>query len=318
MNKIHPKKIKYWLGDFSANLFATLLARVLKGLPPRAMIFMARILGTMAFHLVKRYRIRVLGNLSLVFKEEKDLEEIKKLAKEVFFNFSLTPLETLYAYIHPFEKFVLKIEIQGKENLQKALAQKRGVIGLGLHLGPFTLVGARLALEGYPFNLIINEGKFPKLWKRLSDYQRKLGQNPFPPKPASVSVKKSLNALRRNEILYLVADEQQIQGGLPVPFFGQTAFTPPGPAIFSLKTGAPILPMFIVREAGIPRTLVIGSPVEIERTSNGKKDTELLTAKFTRVIEDIVRQYPSQWPWLNRRWKLPYQKGSLDMGEQEV
>jgi KDO2-lipid IV(A) lauroyltransferase len=318
MNKIHPKKIKYWLGDFSANLFATLLARVLKGLPPRAMIFMARILGTMAFHLVKRYRIRVLGNLSLVFKEEKDLEEIKKLAKEVFFNFSLTPLETLYAYIHPFEKFVLKIEIQGKENLQKALAQKRGVIGLGLHLGPFTLVGARLALEGYPFNLIINEGKFPKLWKRLSDYQRKLGQNPFPPKPASVSVKKSLNALRRNEILYLVADEQQMQGGLPVPFFGQTAFTPPGPAIFSLKTGAPILPMFIVREAGIPRTLVIGSPVEIERTSNGKKDTELLTAKFTRVIEDIVRQYPSQWPWLNRRWKLPYQKGSLDMGEQEV
>jgi KDO2-lipid IV(A) lauroyltransferase len=318
MNKVHPKKIRYWLGDLSATLLLTFSMRTLSVLSPGALVFMARILGAMAFHLIKRYRNRVLDNLSLAFKGEKDPEEIRKLAREVFFNFSLTPLETLYAYARPFDKFVLKIEIQGKQYLEKALAQKRGVIALGVHLGPFTLVGARLSLEGYPFNLIINEGNFPRLWKRLSDYQRRLGQNLFPPKPASVSVKKSLNALRRNEILYLVADEQQIRGGLPVPFFGQTAYTPPGPAIFSLKTGAPILPMFIVRETGIPRTLLIGSPIEIERTSDEKKDTERLTAKFTRVIESIVRQYPSQWPWLNRRWKVPYQKGSLDMGNQKV
>ena len=322
MNETRLKKIEYWFRDFFANLLLTFSMRVLKMLSPKALVFMGRIFGVMAFYLNRRYRDRVLGNLSLAFKNEKHSEEIKKLAREVFFNFSLTPLETLYAYVRPFDKFILKIEIQGKERLDQALAQKRGVIGLGVHLGPFTLVGARLSLEGYPFNLIINEGKFPKLWKRLNDLQRRLGQNLFPPKPASVSVKKSLNALRRNEILYLVADEQQIRGGLPVPFFGQTAYTPPGPAIFSLKTGAPILPMFIVREAGVPRTLVIGSPVEIERTSDEKKDTEQLTAKFTRVIEDIVRQYPSQWPWLNRRWKLPYnipyQKGPLDMGNQEV
>jgi KDO2-lipid IV(A) lauroyltransferase len=303
---IRPKKIKHWFADFSATLLLAFSMRVLKVPPPEALVFVGKILGTMAFYLIKRYRDRVLNNLSLAFKGEKDPEEIKKLAKDVFFNFSLTPLETLYGYAHPFDKFVLKIEIQGKEHLENALAQKKGVIGLGLHLGPFTLVGARLALEGYPFNLIINEGNFPRLWKILGDYQRRIGQNLFPPKPASVSVKKSLNALRRNEILYLVADEQQIRGGLPVPFFGQTAYTAPGPAIFSLKTGAPILPMFIVREAGTPRTLRIGSPVEVERTSDEKKDAERLTAEFTRVIEEIVRQYPDQWPWLNRRWKLPY------------
>ncbi len=306
MNKTFLQELKYSFRDFFANLLLTFSIGTLRVLPPGALVFLGRILGKMAFGLIKRYRHRVLNNLSLAFKGEKDPEEIMKLAREVFFNFSLTPLETLYGYARPFDKFVLKIEIQGKEHLEKALAQKKGVIGLGVHLGPFTLVGARLALEGYPFNVIINEGNYPRLWKRLGGYQRRLGQNLFPPKPASVSVKKSLNALRRNEILYLVADEQQIRGGLPVTFFGQTAYTPPGPAIFSLKTGAPILPMFIVREAGIPRTLVIESPIEIERTSDERKDTERLTAKFTRVIEDIVRQYPSQWAWLNRRWKLPY------------
>jgi KDO2-lipid IV(A) lauroyltransferase len=144
-----------------------------------------------------------------------------------------------------------------------------------------------------------------------------VGQKILSPKPTSTSVKKCLNCLRRNEILYLIADEQQIDGGIPVPFFGKVAYTAPGPAIFSLKTGAPILPMFIVREKGIPQMLFIRSPVEIELTSDQKKNTELLTAKFTKAIEEIVRQYPSQWSWLNRRWRLPYQirvKGSLDTG----
>jgi KDO2-lipid IV(A) lauroyltransferase len=319
MAKTFSKKIKYWFGDLFANLLLTFSILIFHVLPSRALVFIAKILGTIAFYSMQKYRDRVLSNLSLAYRGEKDLKEMTNLAKEVFFNFTLTPLETLYAYICPFEKFLLKIEIQGKQYLESALAQKHGVIALGTHLGPFTLVGARLALEGYPFNLIVNEaGNFPKLWKRLGDYQRNLGQKLFPPKPASVSVKKSLNSLRRNEILYLVADEQQIQGGLPVPFFGQTVYTPPGPAVFSFKTGAPILPMFIVREKGIPKTLFITGPIEIERTSSERKDIELLTAKFTKTIEDIIRQYPSQWPWLNRRWKLPYQKASLDTGSQEV
>jgi len=308
MPKTYFKKIKYRFGDSFGNLLLAFSVPAFRGLPPRAMVFIARIFGTMAFYLIKKYRDRVLSNLSLAYGGEKDPKEMTKLAKEVFFNFTLTPLETIYTSAVPFGRFIRNIKITGREYLDEALSKGKGVIGLGSHLGCFTILGTRLAMEGYPFNIIINEGNFPKLNKRLRKYQRKLGQKPFPPKPATTSIKKSLNCLRRNEILYLIADEQQILGGLPVSFFGKTAYTPPGPAIFSLKTGAPILPMFVVREKGIPQTLWIGSPIEIERTSDEKKDTEVLTAKFTKAIEDSIRQYPSQWPWLNRRWKLPYQK----------
>ena len=305
MSKPAAKKIRYWFGDILANGLLTFSILIFRLVPPKWIVSISKVGGTTAFYLIKKYRDRVLSNLSLAFEGEKNPKTIKKLALEVFINFTMTPLETVYAYIHPFEKFLLKIEIQGKEYLDSALAQRKGVIALGAHLGPFTLVGGRLSLEGYSFNLIINEGNFPRLWKRLGDYQRRLGQKLFPPKPATTSVKKSLNCLHRNEILYLVTDEQKRRGGIPVPFFGQTAYTPPGPAIFSLKTGAPILPMFVVREKGFPKTLFIGSPIEAERTSDEKKDVELLTAKFTKVIEDFIRQYPGQWTWLNRRWKLP-------------
>lgn len=308
MLKTHIKEIKYQLGDFFGNLLLTLSILTFRVIPPKGLVFIARIFGIMAFYLIKKYRDRVLSNLSFAYGGEKDLKEITKLAKEVFFNFTLTPLETIYTAAVPFGRFIRNIKITGREYLDVALAKENGVIALGSHLGSFTLLGTRLALEGYSFNVIINEGKFPKLTKSLAGLQRKVGQKPFPPKPATTSVKKSLNCLRRNEILYLIADEQKRRGGFPVSFFGQTAYTPPGPAIFSLKTGAPILPMFVVREKGIPKTLFIGSPIEMERTSDEKKDTERLIAKFTKVIEDSIRQYPSQWPWLNRRWKLPYPK----------
>jgi KDO2-lipid IV(A) lauroyltransferase len=62
--------------------------------------------------------------------------------------------------------------------------------------------------------------------------------------------------------------------------------------------------MFVLRENRIQWTLVIGHPIEIEKTSDEEKNIETLTAKFTGAIEDAVRRYPSQWTWLNRRWKL--------------
>jgi KDO2-lipid IV(A) lauroyltransferase len=310
MPKTLSKKTKYRFLDFFGNLLLAFSVLTFRVLPPKLFVSVARVWGTLGFYLIKKYRQRVFGNLSSAFEGEKDAKEMTRLAKEIFFNFTLMPLETIYTAAVPFGQLMRGIEITGREYLDAALAKGHGVIALGSHLGAFTILGTRLAMEGYPFNIIINVENFPKVWKRLQDYQRRLGQKAFPPKPAAASIKKSLNCLRRNEILYLIADEQQIIGGLPVPFFGRTAYTPPGPAIFSLRTGAPILPMFIVRERGTPKTLFIGHPIEIVQTSDEKKDTELLTAKFTKTIEDSIRQYPEQWPWLNRRWKESYWKQS--------
>lgn len=280
---------------------------VFRWIPLGGVVFFSKILGILTFYLYKKYRERVLGNLSLAFGNEKDAKEIRGLAREIFYHFCLTPLETIYLGANgiPFDRFLLKIKIEGREHLDAALARGKGVIALGAHLGSFTLLGSRLAVEGYPFNLIVNVGRYPRVWGRLADYQKVVGQQTIPLKPVSASIKKSLNCLHRNEILYIVADEQQRRGGLPVPFFGQIAYTPPGAAIFSLKTGAPILPMFVLREHEVNRTLVIKSPLQFERSEDEKEDIERLTRQFTKVIEETVRQYPSQWAWLNRRWKLP-------------
>jgi KDO2-lipid IV(A) lauroyltransferase len=307
MKKVSSQNLKYSLSDHLATGVLTFSVFLFRWIPLKGVVFLSKILGMLTFYLYKKYRERVLGNLSLAFGNEKDAKEIRGLAREIFYHFCLTPLETIYLGANgiPFDRFLLKIKIEGREHLDAALARGKGVIALGAHLGSFTLLGSRLAVEGYPFNLIVNVGRYPRVWGRLADYQKVVGQQTIPLKPVSASIKKSLNCLHRNEILYIVADEQQRRGGLPVPFFGQIAYTPPGAAIFSLKTGAPILPMFVLREHEVNRTLVIKSPLQFERSEDEQEDIERLTRQFTKVIEETVRQYPSQWAWLNRRWKLP-------------
>lgn len=301
------KTFKYALSDRLATGILAFSVFLFRWVSLKGVVFFSKIVGILTFYLYKKYRERVIGNLSLAFGNEKDSKEIRRLAKEIFYHFTLTPLETIYliASGYHFSRFLLNIKIEGKEHLDAALARGKGVIALGAHFGSFMLLGTRLAVEGYPFNLIVNIGGFRKLWGKLAYYQGIVGQQTIPLKPVSASIKKSLNCLHRNEILYIVADEQQRRGGLPVPFFGQVAYTPPGPAIFSLKTGASILPMFVLRDDDLNRTLIIKSPLQFERTKDEKKDIERLTHQFTKAIEETVRQYPAQWAWLNRRWKLP-------------
>jgi Kdo2-lipid IVA lauroyltransferase/acyltransferase len=311
MQKTGLKTLRYQAWDFATNILLAVAIFAFRRLPPRSFVMASRVTGRISSFLLREYRERVITNLSYAYGKEKDLREIKKIMKEVFYHLALTGFETVYGMARPLNR-LREIKIEGKEHLDAALALGNGVIAIGAHIGSFTFLGSRLGMEGYKVNIIIDMGIFPKIWGKINQMQREYGENPFPSKPLSLSLMKSLSCLRRNEILYILADQQQRRGGIAVSFFGRKAFTPPGPAIFSLKTGAPVLPMFVLREDAMHRTLVIGKPIDLERTSDEKKDLERLTAKITEAIEDVVRHYPAQWAWINRRWKLPRPEATLD------
>jgi KDO2-lipid IV(A) lauroyltransferase len=299
--------MKTRLKNIGANLSLTLLVWIFRFIRLEWLGPAAKPIGSLGFLLVKRYRERIIENLHMSLGHDKDSREIDQLVSEIFFHLAcaISEFVSLLARARRWEKCLPQVKIRGSEYLDEALRKGTGVVALGMHLGGFFLVPARIAVEKYPCNVVINRGRNQALWKKLEKYHQIFGVKTIYTKPSVVALKKSLNSLCRNEIVYVLADEQQRRRGILTLFFGRKAFTSAGPAILSIKTGAAILPMYILRTNGAGRTLVIEPPVMIQQTGDERRDIELLTTQYTHAIEQIVRRYPGQWAWLNRRWKLP-------------
>jgi KDO2-lipid IV(A) lauroyltransferase len=89
-----------------------------------------------------------------------------------------------------------------------------------------------------------------------------------------------------------------------VKFFGIDACTGTGLAHVARKTGAAVLPGFMVWEQEEQKyVLRFGPEVEIPRTDDAAADILEGTRRATAVLEEWIRRYPDQWLWIHRRWK---------------
>jgi len=110
--------------------------------------------------------------------------------------------------------------------------------------------------------------------------------------------------LRNNELVFIPLDQNfGSGGGVYVEFFGRKAATATGPVVFAKRTGATILPMFVVRQEDDRHKVIIEPLLQLEDIEDEKKSVEVNTAKITKVIEKYIRQYPQEWGWMHRRWK---------------
>jgi len=117
------------------------------------------------------------------------------------------------------------------------------------------------------------------------------------------AVRDTLRSLRRNEVVGILPDHNISQGGLLVDFFGRPATTAPGPARYALRTGAPIVPVFSVREADGTLKAIFEPPLTLVRTGDRAHDTLVNTQRITNVVERAIARHPEQWMWIHRRWK---------------
>lgn len=296
---------------FTLRVLLDLSTMILKSLSLRSVYRFADSIGDMFYYLNGDYRHRVLNHLRLTLGGEKSEGEIRDIARESTRNLIRFSLEMTYLSISSPDGISDRITLEGKRYLDQALARGKGVIGLGAHFGNFMIMGAKLASEGYAFNIIVKdptEDWYPGWGQALRD---KIGYKTIPLRPRELCAKKILKALGNNEIVYMVTDDNKPSGGVFVDFFGKKAATAKGPATLSLKTGAPILPIFIIRQPDNTHKIVIEPPLKIDRSFNHSKDVFIITQAFTEVIEDYVRKYPDHWSWGRQRWKTqPKEQGA--------
>ena len=82
------------------------------------------------------------------------------------------------------------------------------------------------------------------------------------------------------------------------------ASTSAGLARFALRTGAAVVPGFVLWDENRKKYRLRFDPaLELVRTGDQERDVVENTARFTKVIESYIRRYPDQWLWIHRRWR---------------
>jgi KDO2-lipid IV(A) lauroyltransferase len=265
---------------------------------------LSEVMAGLGYHVLSRNRKLAVANLSLVYGRTKSPEEIRRMARDVFRFGAKGAFELMLYHAHGALAHVWDLvdETEGLEHLDQALKRRKGVIGLSAHLGNFILLGAKLNSLGYRCATIMRQMRDQQLEKIFDDIRQQTRHTVIRKFPLSRSVRQSLGWLSQGNILAMYID-QRSKSGAVVDFLGLPTSTATGAAFFALKSKAAVLPMFVIQRDDGGYKLTIGPDVEVVDTGNLKADTYSTTARFARVVESYIRQYPTQWFWFDSRWK---------------
>ena len=255
--------------------------------------------GQITFYLLKKEREKTLGHLRMAFGGEKSETQIRKIGLAVFEHYGQTMAELalIDKILARLDEFVTA---EGFENFDKALQGGRGVICTLAHFGNWEIMGGFTAIKGYPCVVVAREIYFDKYNELLISLRRKLKMEVI---YRDSSPRTMLGVLKKNKMLGFVVDQDvETVEGVFVNFFNRPSFTPVAPVRFAMVTGAPIVPVFIIRN-GIKHHVIVEPALEMTVTKDKESDIRVNTQRWVSIQEKYIRQYPHLWVWNHKRWK---------------
>ena len=246
-------------------------------------------------------RRRIIRNLGAAFGEAYAGATKKGLAKGVQEHFVKNLMDCFLQMYQP-EHARKIVTIQGLENLEAALVKRKGIIALGAHIGNFVLVGTRLGMDGYPFHILFripSDQRIKTIFGRLPPY---FHQEIISSLPRRLAVRQILSALKKNEIVFILADNLK-KGKVRTLLFGQRVNSPRGPASLALRSGAAVVPMYLIRNYQGGLDLIIEPEIPMIRNGSLAEDITQNTQHIVGYLENLIRRYPDQWNWLTVRMR---------------
>jgi KDO2-lipid IV(A) lauroyltransferase len=191
---------------------------------------------------------------------------------------------------------------EGLENFLAAEAKGRGVLVLTGHLGAWELSSFVHSLLGHPMGMVIRRLDNPLVDELVNGIRCKHGNRVLHKDDFARGL---LHAMQRGETVGILMDTNMTPPqGVFVPFFGVPACTASGLARVARKTGAAVVPGFLLWEESEKRyVLRFGAELTLQHTADAEADALANTALFAATTEAYIRRYPEQWLWLHRRWK---------------
>jgi KDO2-lipid IV(A) lauroyltransferase len=275
------------------------LVAVCSAVPRPALRRVGRGLGWAAWRILRARRRVVLENISRAFPEA-TAERADEIALDACREYGMSLMEFGSFRRLTGGEIDAAVEVSGTGHLDDALARGRGAVLFSGHFGNWELLGALVARRGYPLHVTDTNHSNELTHRIITDLRVRQGMTVISPdEPLS----RITRLLSENKFVSYLADQDARRDGIFVDFLGRPASTVRGPAIFALRKGCPIVPLFIIRSGVDRHRVVVEGPIWPDPRLKGRDAVRDLTQRYTTVLEKYVREYPGQYFWMHRRWK---------------
>jgi len=261
----------------------------------------AEIVAMLGFRCAKRQREAGLQNLRMAMPALDEQERLRIL-RGSFSNLGRLLVEFSHFPRLNKRNIANLVVHEGLEHYQDAVQRGKGVLFLTAHFGAWELSCFAHSLYGNPMKFVVREIDNSKVERLIEKYRGLSGNTPIDKRHASRDI---LKALRNNETIGILVDQNTTRDeGVFVDFFGIPAATTPAIATFALRTGAAVIPGFLIWDANARKHRLRFDPaVDLISTGDPTKDVVENTRSFNLVLENMIRRYPDHWLWIHRRWK---------------
>ena len=201
------------------------------------------------------------------------------------------------------ERIVASSDLPGREHLERAVAQGRGVVIALPHSGNWDAAGVWLVhLLGGPFLTVAERLRPESLYRRFVDFREGLGMRVVPltggERPSSTVLREWLAG---GGTTCLLVDRDLAGAGVPVTFFGRRTTMPGGPALLAAQTGAVLLPA-VCQFDGAGWRFTVHPPVPVDGPGRLRDRVTAAMQQVADAFATTIAEQPEDWHVLGRIW----------------
>ncbi|MDA1003178.1 MAG: lysophospholipid acyltransferase family protein [Chloroflexi bacterium] len=273
---------------------ATLIAGVL---PVAVSYALARAVGTLAYLAWTGGRKRCTDNMRHVAGGDERLA--RRYARRSFANYAVYIVDFFRLPSASAAEIEALVDFDGWDTIEQRRSGQ-GVVFVTMHFGNWDLGAAILGVSGIPVAVIADRFANPRLNDLILGTRERLGLTIIRADRVGPGI---LRALRRNEIVAVLADIPEHERPVEVEFFGATIAVSDGPARIALRAGSSVVTA-TVRRINPWSARVTGhlAPVAFEPSGETDRDVRELTQALFSHLEQHVRRDPTQWYIFRHLW----------------
>ncbi len=288
--------------DYLVYLAVRLVICVIQALPVETGCSAARMLAWIVYRIDRRHRRVALENLQKAFGAEMSEIERDAAVRKVYEHFCRLLVEIAYLprYVHV-TNWRRYIDPKGGRRLVENLLTGRPLLLVSGHFGNWEMAGYSLGLLGFQLYPVARPLDNPYLDAFLRRFRERNGQKILA-KHGDFELMQHI--LAKGGVVAMLADQDAGQRGLFVDFFGRPASTHKAIALLALQYQVPIL-VGTAQSLDQPLHYVLNTAETIRPEDYAERPDAVsaMTQQFTRLLEEAIRQAPTQYFWLHRRWK---------------